>query len=508
MRLITQHILPESDGLEFAARQLATLIGAETVSNIKGTRYYLDTEDRRLMHADLLFEFDRSRNSGVANLYARKQCFLEPRSQRRTPVSAETIDDHVLRRLVSAHTSDAELIIVGKRKLRSTVMRVRNDDDKIVAWLWLDAFTLKSPSPLSIRMCALRGYDRAVKPLASLLATGLLATHALSTIDPAAIDLARNDYRTDNYPPSLRADDSYGAAIVKILQANFATMEQQEAGIGADLDVEYLHDFRIALRRFRSILATFGKRVPQALSEKIVADLKWLNIATGTRRDLDVYLQHLRAPGGVLKTIGRETLDEMYRIIAGERRKAQHRLMRDLNSARYRSLKAEILDYLDYLEERSHTQQASARVVSGAAIWQDYRRIRRRVNRSDGTMSIENLHTLRKNCKRLRYQIEAFSKLFAKRRVAVVVADLKVLQDVLGAICDNDVQRQFLIERREQFYREVSRPKDFRKTLDKLIKHHEKREKKSLRRVRRDLKRFAAPSVANNYKRLYRAING
>ena len=61
-----------------------------------------------------------------------------------------------------------------------------------------------------------------------------------------------------------------------------------------------------------------------------------------------------------------------------------------------------------------------------------------------GESPAEDLHTLRKRCKELRYALEVFAPVVAEGPRKRAVADLKGLQDVLGRFQDSEVQRHAL----------------------------------------------------------------
>jgi CHAD domain-containing protein len=54
----------------------------------------------------------------------------------------------------------------------------------------------------------------------------------------------------------------------------------------------------------------------------------------------------------------------------------------------------------------------------------------------------ENLHTLRKRCKELRYVLEFFTSLHDPELHRAVIDDLKRLQDCLGEFQDSQVERE------------------------------------------------------------------
>ena len=56
------------------------------------------------------------------------------------------------------------------------------------------------------------------------------------------------------------------------------------------LDPEFLHDLRVAVRRTRSVLREGKKVLPPAIVERAEERFGWLGTLTGPARDLDVHL--------------------------------------------------------------------------------------------------------------------------------------------------------------------------------------------------------------------------
>ena len=71
------------------------------------------------------------------------------------------------------------------------------------------------------------------------------------------------------------------------------TLSVNEAGLRADIDSEFLHDFRVAVRRSRSLIARMKSLIDPDALEHLRAGLSWLGGATGPVRDLDVYLLNI-----------------------------------------------------------------------------------------------------------------------------------------------------------------------------------------------------------------------
>ena len=81
--------------------------------------------------------------------------------------------------------------------------------------------------------------------------------------------------------------DAHHRALTAALIAN-------EPGLRANLDSEFLHDFRVALRRTRSLLGQLKHVFPENVVAHFGAEFSWMGRLTGPPRDLDVLVLSLR----------------------------------------------------------------------------------------------------------------------------------------------------------------------------------------------------------------------
>ena len=88
----------------------------------------------------------------------------------------------------------------------------------------------------------------------------------------------------------MHADQAADLAVADALLGHLTTMEATVDGITADLDTEFLHDFRVAVRRTRSVLKLLGDVLPDGVAARMAVEFRWLGDATTPTRDLDVYL--------------------------------------------------------------------------------------------------------------------------------------------------------------------------------------------------------------------------
>jgi CHAD domain-containing protein len=207
-----------------------------------------------------------------------------------------------------------------------------------------------------------------------------------------------------------------------------------------------VHKMRIATRRLRSTLRTFGAVVRPADTEHVAAELQWLGDVLGRARDTEVLAAHMHEQ--LVRTDKAELLgpvaariDTHFARCGAAGRTA---VQRALNSRRYVAL----LDDLDALiadPPLGPDGDAAARPALAAAVGQSYRTTRRRMRRAlampPGRDRDSALHQARKAAKRARYAAEAAAVVAGAdaRRFAGL---MQRLQSVLGDHQDTVIARQ------------------------------------------------------------------
>ena len=129
-----------------------------------------------------------------------------------------------------------------------------------------------------------------------------------------------------------------------------ALLDEAREGCGrlATLDdAEALHDFRVALRRLRSVLRSFRSELGDAVPKKLQRQLRDVTRATGAARDAEVQLGWVRShraelgrrlPPGLPWLLARlaQQQDEAYadirRTVPGEFRQLERRVRRGLST--------------------------------------------------------------------------------------------------------------------------------------------------------------------------------
>ncbi|MFC7048456.1 CHAD domain-containing protein [Emcibacter nanhaiensis] len=244
---------------------------------------------------------------------------------------------------------------------------------------------------------------------------------------------------------NIKLDSSAPAAkaTTAILKTLFATMQENEAGTIADLDSEFLHDYRVAVRRTRSALSQIKGVFGEAETNRWKEQFAWLGQITGPTRDLDVYLLKFENYRGLLPEEYRGSLEDLKKFLVQKQAAEQKTLARTLGTAKYKKL---LDDYRAFLEDDDKGAAPNAdlaiRELASRRIWKTFQRIVQEGKAITDESPAEDLHELRKTGKKLRYLMEFFQSLYPPGEVKNLIAGLKLLQENLGDFQDYEVQAQ------------------------------------------------------------------
>ena len=231
-------------------------------------------------------------------------------------------------------------------------------------------------------------------------------------------------------------------AVADALLGYVSVMESTVEGIVADVDTEFLHDFRVAVRRTRSVLKLLGGVLPEGMAERVGAEFRWLGDVTTPTRDLDVYLLGIDDMASSLTRP--DDLDAFGRHLV-MRRTAEHKLLtRALRSRRFVDLCSSWRSELgDLISAPSHQNRTAAQLAD-EQLHKIYRKVTKRAKAISADSASEQVHALRKTCKEMRYVLEVFQPLCDPKAYKKVASDFKGLQDVLGEFQDGEVQANAL----------------------------------------------------------------
>jgi CHAD domain-containing protein len=211
-----------------------------------------------------------------------------------------------------------------------------------------------------------------------------------------------------------------------------------------------VHQMRVASRRLRSTLQSFGSILRAADTSHLRDELRWFSHVLGDARDAEVLAERLQAgvrqvPAELLMGPVQARLREHFAPIEAQTRAA---VLGALDSERYFAL----LDELDRLLAAPPLGPAAGHPAQDglpAAVARTYRRTARRFRRAkrapDGQARNVALHSARRAAKRARYAAEAASPVYG-RQARRFATRMKKVQSALGTHQDAVIARDTIRE--------------------------------------------------------------
>ncbi len=334
---------------------------------------------------------------------------------------------------------------------QSTLLNVRNADAKTVARLAIERFGIQA-GDLPIMRCRLlpvRGYEKQAGEVAAVLEEMGLApaqgSPVMATLEQGGIAPGGYSSKID---VTLSPDLPAAAAVRYIMASLVATMQVNLPGIHEDIDSEFLHDFRVAVRRARSLLGQIKGVLDAETTATLQKELKAIGAMTGNVRDLDVYLLKKTAYGDLVPDVLKPGVVQLFRTLQRKRRYARDRMINAMAGDDFRAAVQALEAFVQSdPPDRAGVPGGSRPIgaVAKAAIYRRYRRVVKKGRRIEAATPDEKLHALRIDCKKLRYLLEFFASLFPQEGMKGLIKQLKQLQENLGDFNDLSVQQHFLI---------------------------------------------------------------
>jgi len=421
-------------------------------------RTWLDTFDWRLFRAGLTLELRSGAGVGELVLTGRDGDLLarvpaatakRPAGQNgeriRWPCLVEALPLGPLREQLAPVAGVRALLPVARATSVLTERRAVNDDEKTIARLTIDRMAVTYPRAATaaprLEVAALRGYQAQ----AGRLADALLGVPGITQAQHTSLEsaLAASGRKPGDYSSKvdvqLTGSMPAALALAIVLGRLFDTAEANVPGTVKDVDTEFLHDLRIAVRRTRSVLKTPGKVLPGTVVSQYRPEFKWLGDLTTPTRDLDVYLLGYSSMARKVLAATAAELRPFHDHLARQRAAAQRELARGLRSARFARLATGWRQSLAQLAA-APARRPEVSKLAASRIARAHQRVISDGSAITAASPPESLHELRKRCKELRYLLEIFASLHDPAEQWQAVNELKALQDCLGEFQDTEVQ--------------------------------------------------------------------
>lgn len=345
------------------------------------------------------------------------------------------------------------LLPLSAVRAETAAFQLLNRDRKIVARLALrhDAAVsnLNCPLPTILTLQEIRGYEKPFEKIQTICSTnGLnrfnrkkqLHSRVYGPAERAVLDYG------DKFSIDLSGDVSIGEAVSAICLKLVDAMEYNYQGVMEDIDSEFLHDFRIAIRRTRSLLTLLKKVLPPVATSHFQQEFRWLGSVTGPVRDIDVYLLERDAYLALLPAPLRPGLEIFFEELEQQRVGELQLLRRHLASQRYQQL---LIDWHQYLTDPESELFGSVRAeqckpLVDSIIAKRFKGFIRHGDHIDESSADQELHSLRIKGKKLRYLLEFFKTFYNEMQTDRFLKQMKKLQDNLGDFNDISVQQEML----------------------------------------------------------------
>jgi CHAD domain-containing protein len=230
--------------------------------------------------------------------------------------------------------------------------------------------------------------------------------------------------------------------IKHVFAESIASLLKHDPLVRTSGDPEAVHQARVATRKLRSHLRTFGPLLDPEWTEPLRSELGWLAMGLGAVRDSEVLLERLRERAKALPSTDQRSAGSLLHVLDEEIGAMRTKLMAELSSLRY-------IDLLDRLVIATHApatlpeaDEPASKVLPPLAAG-PWRRLRSAVKQLPETPIDPELHRIRILAKRARYAAEAVAPVAGSAADAFAKAAAK-LQTILGEHQDSVTAQAWL----------------------------------------------------------------
>jgi CHAD domain-containing protein len=471
---------------------------------------WLDTFDWRLFNdgASLAFE----EGPGQCSLVWRDAdgVIRHGQAAQRHPHFADDLPAGPLRERAEAVIGVRRLFPVARTEAAGETLRLLDGNNRTILRIDLERVEAQHPSRAArhlllprLRLTPSAGSDAVIPEVRQILEAELGLKPDPSTVMHDAMEATgvRATARPGKARASITPRLSAAEAARRIQRSLLRTLRLNERGAREALDPEFLHDYRVALRRIRTGLAQLRGVFPERSVARFRRDFRWLGELTNPARDMDVFRIALAGHARLLPPQHRHDIDPLIDFVLARQQAEQKRLADGLRSTRCRSL---LRDWSAFLRTKPTGRMApdALRPVTEVAAERIEKRFARVLKKGKSLKSSSpdlKFHRLRVECKRLRYLLEFFQDLYRAEEAESFIAPLKKLQDTLGEFNDLRVQRGALRPFAQDLARTDGAPVECLIAIGRLEERLQQRQDKLRKRFRR---RFAEFVAARSRERL------
>ncbi|HVC78034.1 MAG TPA: CYTH and CHAD domain-containing protein [Candidatus Micrarchaeaceae archaeon] len=243
-------------------------------------------------------------------------------------------------------------------------------------------------------------------------------------------------------PLVVEADAPARDVIRSVIAQSVAALLYHDPLVRTSGDPEAVHQARVATRKLRSHLRTFGPLLDPEWTDPLRSELGWIALSLGEVRDQEVLLERLRERAKTLPANDLRSALGVLHLLEVDIEGLRTKLLADLESTRY-------VDLLERLVAAAHAPAAlpeadqPASAVLPKLATDPWRRLRSAVRHLPDTPADTELHRIRILAKRARYAAEAVAPVVGSGAVTFARNAAK-LQTILGEHQDSVTAQAWL----------------------------------------------------------------
>lgn len=429
------------------------------------------------------------------------------------PRFAWDFPDSKLKDILSPILEMRALLDFGVIQCQKTTYNILNPEQKIVVKINLHEVSaingkIKNSKLKFLNIDPVRGYPRYFRVVnEKIKGLGLTPGNSIDCFLRCLqlVGKSPGDYKTKldfTLSPDIRSDEAAKVILLFLLEV----MKANEAGIKKDIDTEFLHDFRVSIRRTRSALGQIRGIFPIQKTEEFKQSFAFLGDLTNQLRDLDVYLLNEPSYKTMLPGFIQEDITPLFDHLRRKRIESLSIVIAGLESDKYSKIINDWESFLNELPAEPDSAPNANRPIIDLAkemIYKRYRKVIKIGKNARESNKEDALHILRIECKKLRYLLEFFTSLFPEDNMRYLIQQLRELQENLGDFNDVCIQQEYLLALADELELDE---KDSRNTLiaiGSLIGSLDMRKRETKGRFGKIFEEFISPKNKKMFKELF-----
>ena len=284
------------------------------------------------------------------------------------------------------------------------------------------------------------------------LICGILKKMETPGLPADVLRLKISDYTSK---PVIRLSEKAPArtSLCSIVQTFLQVTRHNEPGLIDDMDTEFLHQWRVSLRKVRSVLTLFKGVVASETLDRLKQDFRDIMQDTNLMRDRDVYLLSKEDYFALVPPQAHPGLGILFDLLQQDRDEAFGKVEAMLKSKAYKKQIKSIQQLFENPKGLPKGPKADAPSKAFAAdlVLKRYKKVCKLAESITDKTPDDTIHELRIQCKKLRYLIESAQPLFDVKQVKRLLKTLKGLQEHLGSFNDQSVQQATLAQCLERY---------------------------------------------------------